>query len=336
MSYAPGIPCAVFGQLNGTVVNSTTYPTGPNPYLVAPIPGAQGSTTSQISLVPVTVQQTVGLTLPQQIQGYPVAAPPTVCAPNPAAAGRPQFPQENAVLDADNPSQDDTQDYVFYATRRFCRFCEQRTEYAHSITALSMHFSITRRRFYDVLNVLESMGVCEKVGIDSIRWNGLDRIKPTISRLRVEMDVENPFRPLEEIFAKDKLIGIGKTNILLLMLFPALRVKRLSLKKAAALLAHGVVKYRTMLGKLCQIAYILRAVDVVKRTALSCEIELRDELCDFPIIDSSLPPLEAPDTDTDSLSVSSLLSRPRTMPARDWLSERRRLFEHCQFASDAW
>lgn len=333
MSYAPSVPGAVFVPVNGAVMNSTPYQTETNPYVVTPVDAA--SPTNQLALVPVTLQQNTAYSWPQQVQTYPVAAPSTVLvavAPTPACL--PHCTQENGMLDPDSLTADDTQDYVFYATRRFCKFCEQRKDCPQSITGLSTHFSITRRRFYDVLNVLESMGVCEKVGIDSIRWIGLDSIKPTLTRLRLEMDVENPNHTLEEIFAKEKLIGIGKTNILLLLLFPALRVKRLSLKKAAALLAHGVVKYRTMLGKLCQIAYILRAVDVVKRTALSCEIELRDYLCDFPILDSPLHPLTAPDT--DCFSLSALLNRPRPAPALEWLSERRRCFENCQLASDAW
>ena len=320
--------------VNASVTNEITYHGQTNTYVVRPTAGPQCPADQPLTIA-VTPQIGSGLSRSQLLQGYP--APPAIllarhpaprCACNPVQTGR--------LADTENLATGESQDYVFHATRRFCNFCEERKLFPHSITALSSEFSITRRRFYDVLNVLESMGVCEKVGIDSIRWLGCDNIKPTLTRLRKEMDVDNPGRTLDELFASGKLIGIGKTNILLLMLFPALRVKRLNLKKAAALLAHGVVKYRTMLGKLCQIAYILRAVDVVNRTALSCEIELRDDLCDYPIFDSPLTPLEAPDTDDDWFSVSSLLSRPRTKQAQDWLSERRRVFENCQFASDAW
>ena len=228
------------------------------------------------------------------------------------------------------------QDYLRQATRNVCKFCEEKKHFTQTITYLSTQFSISRRRFYDVFNVLESMGVCQKVGIDAIHWIGLSNVKDTLARLRQELDIDNPEKTLDDLFTREKLIGIGRTNARLLMLFPALRVRRINLKKAAELLAHGVVKYRTMLGKLFQIAYIVRAVDVVKRTATNCEIELREDLYDFPVYPEV--PLDEPDPAPEGeLSVSMLLNRPPPNQVPPWILERRRRFEQCPiYTMTAW
>ena len=228
------------------------------------------------------------------------------------------------------------QDYLLQATRNVCQFCEEKKLFTQTITYLSTQFSISRRRFYDVFNVLESMGVCQKVGIDSIRWIGLSNVKATLAQLRRDLDIENPEKTLDDLFTRDKLIGIGRTNARFLMLFPALGVRRINLKKAAELLAHGVVKYRTMLGKLFQIAYIVRAVDVVKRTATNCEIELRDDLYDFPVYPEV--PLDEPEpVSEDKFSVSMLLNRPPPNQVPPWILERRRRFEQCPiYTMTAW
>ena len=228
------------------------------------------------------------------------------------------------------------QDYLCQATRNMCRFCEEKKNFTQTITYLSNQFSISRRRFYDVINIMESMGACQKVGIDSIHWRGLSNVKATLAKLRQQMDIDNPAKTLDDLFTKEKLIGIGRTNAHLLMLFPALRVRRINLKKAAELLAHGVVKYRTMLGKLFQIAYIVRSVDVVNRTALNCEIELREDLCDFPVYPDV--PLDEPEPESEGeMSLSALLNRPAPNQIPPWVLERRRRFEQCPiFAKTAW
>lgn len=274
---------------------------------------------------------------PPAIITNPAAPPQKVQLPHLVVAPSVATNQPDVFIAPPAPQQSEReQDYLCQATRNMCQFCEEHRDFTQTITYLSNQFLISRRRFYDVINIMESMGVCQKVGIDSIYWRGLSNVKATLTDLRREMGIDNPEKTLDDLFTAEKLIGIGRTNAHLLMLFPALRVKRINLKKAAELLAHGVVKYRTMLGKLFQIAYIVRSVGVVKRTALNCEIELRDDLCDFPVYPEV--PLDDPEPVPDSvMPLSELLNRPPPNQVPPWVLERRRRFEQCPiFTMTAW
>lgn len=314
---APSVPCFQFAR----VVPSCPRPPAP----------VQRSAPSCRNVQPVIPPQPAQVIIPaspappaQRVQLPHLVVAPSVATNEPDVfIGPPPQPAERE------------QDYLRQATRNMCQFCEEQKHFAQTITYLSKQFSISRRRFYDVFNVLESMGVCQKIGIDSICWIGHSNVKETLTKLRKDMDIDNPEKTLDDLFTREKLIGIGRTNAHLLMLFPALRVRRINLKKAAELLAHGVVKYRTMLGKLFQIAYIVRAVDVVKRTATNCEIELRDDLYDFPVYPEV--PLDQPEQPEEEMPIASLLNRPPPNQIPPWILERRRRFEECPiFQMTAW
>ncbi|EAY13161.1 hypothetical protein TVAG_444450 [Trichomonas vaginalis G3] len=53
----------------------------------------------------------------------------------------------------------------------------------YTITQLCTRFGFQRRRFYDVVNVLESAGCCQKTNVDCFVWLGLNNVKNHLQSL---------------------------------------------------------------------------------------------------------------------------------------------------------
>ena len=199
------------------------------------------------------------------------------------------------------------------------RFLENSGGIPQAITLLSARFMIKRRRLYDVINVFESIGACQKSGLDSVKWLGLENMKETFRVMRKQRGIDNPAIPLEELFPAPYCVGISNLTASLLLLFAALKTNRLDLRYVSQFFSHGTARYKTTLCKLYQICYILGAIGVTRRTLQVCEVVLNDEFCDPDVEKGGSGEKKGPE---HVMSISALLNKDKE--CSDWLAARRK------------
>lgn len=164
---------------------------------------------------------------------------------------------------------------------------------AQQISTLSSRFAIKRRRLYDVINVFEAIGCCEKSGLDAVRWVGKENIIVNLRSLKIQRGVHDRRKHLDDLFPVPCCVGISNLSISFLLLFFALQQDRVDLRYASQFFSRTTARYKTTLCKLYQICYILGSIGVTSRTAQVCEVILNKPYFDEEV----LPPLDDFDHD---------------------------------------
>lgn len=143
-----------------------------------------------------------------------------------------------------------------------------------NITTLCMRYKFQKRRFYDVLNVLEAIGCCHKLKSDSIQWFGLSNVPPYLLSLQKKLKVNLIETKLEDIFRADESIIISQLTQLFIMCFLVIQNQTLNIKHIACFLSRHNQRYKTTLCKLYQITHILEAAGILRHTSKPCVIFL--------------------------------------------------------------
>ncbi|EAY21721.1 hypothetical protein TVAG_237470 [Trichomonas vaginalis G3] len=185
-------------------------------------------------------------------------------------------------------------------------------------------FNFQRRRFYDVINVLETIGCCQHESVDTIKWIGKDNITQTLNKIAIANGVENELIKLKEIIPKEKCDTIGKITQLCLLLFLALKRQTLNIRQIAVYLSRGKNITKTILCKLYQITFILSAASVLEKTNAPCEVKLCDKYFNC---------VSDPDGTMNKYSINSLLIS-RTKNNEPFIDLRRKEFEkYCKYVA---
>ena len=159
----------------------------------------------------------------------------------------------------------------------FIDYVKDNKEENHRILNICNQFNFQRRRFYDVLNILEALGTCHKMNTDTFSWLGMDKILPTIREKIQEKGILNPGVTLNSIFPMEEKIFISKLTINFLLCFVALREQCLSLQSVAQFLSRNNNRFKTTLCKLYQIVYILVLIGVIEKRTVPSEVALVDK-----------------------------------------------------------
>ena len=146
---------------------------------------------------------------------------------------------------------------------------------------------------YDVINVFEAIGCCEKSGLDAVKWVGKENIISNLSSLKTQRGVHDRRKRLDDLFPVPCCVGISNLSISFLLLFFALQQDRVDLRYASQFFSRTTARYKTTLCKLYQICYILGSIGVTSRTAQVCEVILNKPYFDEEV----LPPLNEYDQD---------------------------------------
>lgn len=212
------------------------------------------------------------------------------------------------------------------AIRSFVECLEKSPENTQAITVLSNRFAIKRRRLYDVINVMESVGACRKSGLDIVKWLGLTNMRETMRRLRKERHIDNENLSLNELFLPPCCVGISNLTTSFLLLFAAIRSNRLDLRFVSQFFSRSATRYKTTLCKLYQICYILGAIGVTTRTSQVCEVILSDEYCDddFERHGAAKEKMAA-----NLMSIASLLNNQTPIGPAEWILARRKELQSC-------
>lgn len=133
-------------------------------------------------------------------------------------------------------------------------------------------YKFQKRRFYDVINVLESIGCCHKLKSDSIQWLGLSNIPLYLHSLQKRFKVHILDTKVEDIFKSDTSIIISQLTQLFILCFLVFHIQTINIKHVAHFLSRHNHRYKTTLCKLYQITHILEAAEILKHTSKPCII----------------------------------------------------------------
>ncbi|EAY11894.1 hypothetical protein TVAG_362740 [Trichomonas vaginalis G3] len=197
---------------------------------------------------------------------------------------------------------------------------EREPKQNYTITQLCNRFGFQRRRFYDVVNVLESAGCCQKTNVDCFTWLGLKNVKNHLQNLNDEVNQKFAGADLNEIFYTGDSVTISNLTLQFLLSFIAFNRPNLDIKQISNFLSRNNNRFKTTLCKLYQISHILEVVGIISKTMVPGEVLLKEGF--FPQIKVK--------ESHDQLDLGSLLSRPVENLGSHIFSERWSVFNKVQ------
>ena len=194
--------------------------------------------------------------------------------------------------------------------RNFIQYAESKETMAeYVISQMCSEFGFQKRRLYDVINVLEPVGICKKTSVDTIQWNGLHKVPQYLIRLQKKYRLNSPSTTLGDIFSlsDDKCISISHLTVSFVLMFFALKQRSLEIKHIGAFLSKTNGRYKTTLCKLYQIAHILEAASIIEKSIVPGELTIAQEFyTPVNINEKSIWKQNS----IDPLRIESLLNRP--------------------------
>ena len=206
--------------------------------------------------------------------------------------------------------------------QKLIEYCNKDTTEHYDMLKVSTQLSFHRRRFYDVINVLEVIGCCVKLDTDTFLWNGMGNIKDTITKMAYTNGVFSKDVTLDAILPNEDCISIGKVTEHFMLTFLALQQQCLDIKKVSFYLSRYNNRSKTTLCKLYQITHIFESMGILTKTENTSEFRLCDEYFISPeiVIQQGDVPY----------SIESLLNRQMPFSKSQIIQERRREFDEQQ------
>ena len=157
---------------------------------------------------------------------------------------------------------------------------EREPRQTYLISQVCTRFNFQRRRFYDVVNVLEAAGCCHKSSVDSFIWLGINNIKQGLTKLAKDNSINDPEKTLDDIFLSEDSVTISKLTQNFLLTFITLNKTILDIKQISTFLSRNNGRFKTTLCKLYQISHILEVAGIIGKTMVPGEVSLSERF--FP------------------------------------------------------
>lgn len=181
------------------------------------------------------------------------------------------------------------------------------------ISQICSDYGFQKRRLYDVINVLETVGCCKKTSVDTIQWLGLSKVAPTLIKLQKRAGVTDGSNTLDDIFPNERCISIAHMTSMFVMCFLVLKMETLDVKHIGMFLSRSNGRYKTTLCKLYQIAHILEAAGIIAKSVIPGEMTLEKRF--FATVDVK------DKEESNPFSIQGLLNRVSDI---DYVTKRRR------------
>ena len=181
--------------------------------------------------------------------------------------------------------------------------CSRDCSAIYDLHKTANYIGFHKRRFYDVIHVLDALGCCDKLDADSFKFNGLSCVKGKILQMCQDFDVFNPDKSLSEVLPPEDCTSITDYTKVIILCFVAMGIDSLDIKQLSYYLTRNGGRNKTVLCKLYQISQILDAIGIITKTNNISEIYL-NERYRVPLV-SHVP------KEDGFMSVVNLLSRTK-------------------------
>ena len=163
------------------------------------------------------------------------------------------------------------------ALKNFYNLCETSRKNHFEISKLITKLGFKKRRFYDVINVFETLGICCKLSSNLIEWKGIDYAYQSIEQIALEHGVFNADSSLGDIVENDDSIAISTLTECLINCFLALQKQNLDIKEISNFIARNTGREKTVLCKLYQIVQILQVLGIITKTDIRSQFRMNDK-----------------------------------------------------------
>ena len=162
------------------------------------------------------------------------------------------------------------------STTTFITSCETDPQEKYNIKETSEKLGFKQRRFYDVINVLDTLGCCPKIDNETFLWLGLGEAKSMIETIAIDRGVFNPNLTISTILPSTNCISIPRITEDFIITFLALERKFLNVIDIAKYLSRSNDRLKTTRCKLYQVSVILELAGIIKKTSNTSEFRLED------------------------------------------------------------
>lgn len=163
------------------------------------------------------------------------------------------------------------------STLAFIENCKKKPQAKYDIRTISEQMGFRQRRFYEVVNVFDALGVCYKYDSETFQWIGFEQVRYKIEMIASNRGAFFPNYSLEKIFSNRGCISVQKVTEEFILLYIALEMRRINILEAATYLSRENDREKTTRCKLYQVAAILEIANVIKKTDKPSEFELMPE-----------------------------------------------------------
>lgn len=189
-----------------------------------------------------------------------------------------------------------------------------------NLQAICDKYGFERRRFYDIVNVLEKIGCSRKIDSDRIIWYGLRNVKKYIKSLVKIHSSSPPNASIQSLLKIEKSLSIVSLTNTYLLSFIVLQTQEINMRELANLLSKYNKSSKSTLCKLYQTTQILRALGIIDPISQQGITRISDEI--FAIMK-----IEDPCDSSSPFSIQSLLNDDNTkVTLPNVLDFRRKLF----------
>ena len=161
--------------------------------------------------------------------------------------------------------------------KNFYNLCETSRKNHFEISKLISKLGFKKRRFYDVINVFETLGICCKLSSNLIEWKGIDYAFQSIEQIALDHGVFNADNTLGDIVENDDSIAISTLTECLINCFLALQKQNLDIKEISNFIARNTGREKTVLCKLYQIVQILQVLGIITKTDIRSQFRMNNK-----------------------------------------------------------
>ena len=142
------------------------------------------------------------------------------------------------------------------------------------ISHVCEEYNIQKRRLYDVINVLESVGCIKKTTVDAFHWAGFGNIPHTINKLLESFGFPNTSLLYSKLFSYNQHISIATLTQYFIICFFIFHRPSLDIKQVALFLSKENGRYKTTLCKLYQVTHILESAGIIEKSVIPGELSI--------------------------------------------------------------
>ena len=163
--------------------------------------------------------------------------------------------------------QGHTRDSSFRAcTIKFTKECQKYQQQPIQVKAIGKKLGFKKRRFYDLINILDAVGCCPRMDVDSFIWLGFDNIVKKLTEIATTLGVFDPTKTLSDIIINTGCLSISKVAIDFIMCFISMEKETLNIIEVATFMSRKNGREQTTRCKLYQAAAILDNIGILSKT----------------------------------------------------------------------
>ena len=201
--------------------------------------------------------------------------------------------------------------------RALIQICSDMKDSFIDSQSLAETVGINKRRFYDILNVFETMSCVHRITPTLIKWKGFDLFEKDIMKYAADIHIWDRNLTLSQLLPSTDTCTICSLTKNVFLLFIAMNTNVLNMKDICLFTVRERGKFQSIMCKLYQLIHILVASEFVAKINQQGDIKL-------------IKPFLKDENENGDLSLCSLLNSPVPYKLNFYEERRKEFHEICE------